>query len=471
VDTPDIDTLVAELDTRVDRLRSLYEQYFMGLEKMEPHVPKKDVERRIQALRKVPFKNTALRFRFQMILQRYNTYQTYWMRICRQIEEGTFKRDLARARSRFGGDGPRRKGRATDDAEVLDDLDILPSSVAMPVDDAMDDLDLAPPSVDVDLAALASTTSVEKPPSKRPPPLPARSRPIAPGTQADARPGAASAAPPPIPSAPKPIAPRAETIAPNASMQAPAARPTSKAAPRPDATALKPPIPNAPKPNAPPRPATAAPAPRLSVPTPSAVSTQQPAAAAAPKLAGSTARLATPGTPFAPSRLSASTPGTPLAPAPASAPPPLPRKGAQVPGVANAAPRRQPSSPEIADRPSAVAPPPLPRKDAQVPGGANAAPRRQPSYPDTAESPMARARAALGASRSELPDTRVKELYSQYVEARRKHNEATDALTYDGLAKTLRDTTARLKDKHHGKAVDFEVVVEDGKTVLRPVVK
>jgi hypothetical protein len=90
-----------ELDTRLDRLRALYEQYFVGIEKIEPHVQKKDVERRVQTLRKMQLRNTAARFRFQGLVQKYTTYQTYWQRIVRQIEEGTFKRELARIQ-RYG---------------------------------------------------------------------------------------------------------------------------------------------------------------------------------------------------------------------------------------------------------------------------------------------------------------------------------------------------------------------------------
>ena len=37
-----------------------------------------------------------------MIIQRYNTFQQYWQRICREIENGTYKRDLGRAAERFG---------------------------------------------------------------------------------------------------------------------------------------------------------------------------------------------------------------------------------------------------------------------------------------------------------------------------------------------------------------------------------
>jgi hypothetical protein len=38
------------------------------------------------------------------------------------------------------------------------------------------------------------------------------------------------------------------------------------------------------------------------------------------------------------------------------------------------------------------------------------------------------------------------------------------------LSRSLRESSARLREKH-GKAVDFEVAVKDGKTVLKPVLK
>lgn len=101
--TPDqIDIALSELETRVDRLRALYEQYFMGIERLEPHVPRKDVERRFNELRKVPFRNTARRFKFQTLVQRYSTMQQYWQRICREIENGTYKRHKLRAEKAFG---------------------------------------------------------------------------------------------------------------------------------------------------------------------------------------------------------------------------------------------------------------------------------------------------------------------------------------------------------------------------------
>src|SRR3954468_4017167 len=98
----DIDVALAELEARLERLRSLYEQYFIGIEKIEPSVPRQDVDRRIHALRKTQIRNTAKRFKLQNIIQRYNAFQQYWVRICREIENGTYHRHVARAQSRFG---------------------------------------------------------------------------------------------------------------------------------------------------------------------------------------------------------------------------------------------------------------------------------------------------------------------------------------------------------------------------------
>ncbi len=103
--TPEqIDIALSELETRLDRLRALYEQYFMGIERLEPQVPRKDVERRFHELRKTPFRNTARRFKFQTLSQRYSTMVQYWTRICREIENGTYKRHRLRAERSQGAE-------------------------------------------------------------------------------------------------------------------------------------------------------------------------------------------------------------------------------------------------------------------------------------------------------------------------------------------------------------------------------
>jgi len=102
MDFKEVDQALEELESRIERLKALYEQYFMGIEKLEPLVPRKDVDRRIQILRREQVRNTAQRFKFNTLVQRYNSFQQYWARVAREIENGTYHRDVARAAARFG---------------------------------------------------------------------------------------------------------------------------------------------------------------------------------------------------------------------------------------------------------------------------------------------------------------------------------------------------------------------------------
>jgi hypothetical protein len=100
MDIKEYEQLLNEVENKLDRLKALYEQWFQGVERLEPQVPRKDLERRMQILFKEKPRNTALRFRYQMLIQRWTTYLTYWQRVGRQIEEGTYRRDMLKARQR-----------------------------------------------------------------------------------------------------------------------------------------------------------------------------------------------------------------------------------------------------------------------------------------------------------------------------------------------------------------------------------
>ena len=100
--TPEeIDTALSELSNRMERVRALYEQYFMGIERLEPMIARKDLDRRLEVLRKTPFQNTAKRFKFQTLIQRYTALQQYWYRTCRDIENGTYRKHVKKAQRRF----------------------------------------------------------------------------------------------------------------------------------------------------------------------------------------------------------------------------------------------------------------------------------------------------------------------------------------------------------------------------------
>ena len=97
----EIEALVDELQRKLDRLRVLYEQYFIGIEKREPLVPLKEVVRLVRLLEAQQIRNSRLRFRHRGLVQKLNSYRTYWRRTTRAIEAGTYHRDVARMARRM----------------------------------------------------------------------------------------------------------------------------------------------------------------------------------------------------------------------------------------------------------------------------------------------------------------------------------------------------------------------------------
>ena len=83
----DIAEVLKELELKVERLKVLYEQYFMGIEKMEPQVARKEVTRTMLTLQQQYIRNTAMRFKFNTMLQKWQIYVTYWNRVLREIEK------------------------------------------------------------------------------------------------------------------------------------------------------------------------------------------------------------------------------------------------------------------------------------------------------------------------------------------------------------------------------------------------
>ena len=70
----------------------------------------------------------------------------------------------------------------------------------------------------------------------------------------------------------------------------------------------------------------------------------------------------------------------------------------------------------------------------------------------------------------DLNDQRLRELYGQYVEKRRERNESTAGITFEKLSDSLKNQADKLRSAH-GKRVDYEIVVKDGKTLIKPIVK
>jgi hypothetical protein len=350
VTAEELDIALEELEVRLERLRALYEQYFLGFEKIEPSVARKDVDRRIYLLRREKIRNTGKRFKLQTIIQRYNTFQQYWQRICREIENGTYRRHVLRAERQLSPDAQltiaarRRFGRL---AAAGDDSARAASSAPPP--SGFPAQEAATAEVRRETAAPDSGDLI----TRRPPP-PASER-VAPPSQ--------------------------PTRAPRVSSRPPT--PTDKL--------------------------------ELDM-----------------------------------GFLGSWVPPAPKAPA-AAAPNPSPPK---------AAPPPKPASPKPKSSPHATTSSKQRSSPKASPG---------PIAPAKAQAPAKPARPLDGPADG-VTDERVRELH-QKLSALKKEIREGGQVSLESLAKTVRETEAKLRTQHKGRKIDFEVVLRDGKAIVKPTVR
>jgi hypothetical protein len=463
--TSEVERELEELETRIERLRALYEQYFMGLEKLEPLIPKKDVERRIWVLRRVQVRNTGLRFKFQMLIQRFNTFQQYWLRVVREIENGTYRRDVLRAAKRFGAKdaltilGRKRAekyaalaeaqearrhpaGAAEEELEEIRDEELLEDEEEelLEADDLLEEeLEEEAAEPPRDEAFNMDLGSDDEPPTLH---FERSQMPV-------------------LPRFPVPYPPPPRAVW---SLEDPDESPPPAAAEK------------------------VIPAPRPSDPEAGKRRVAELAAEIKARRAQTEEREAaagpleldfdfdSPRTVRKPSRRQSSTKLGAVKP-PVSSPPPPP-KGAASPrrtstrslravrppstsSMARVIPPKETLVPESDDAATLVPPP----RRTERPPPAAPAPRR------TDRPPPIRATARRQEQESELEEKRLRQIYSKYIETKRTANEPTAGITYEKLADSLRAQAAKLRASHPAKKVDYEVVVKDGKTLLKPILR
>ena len=97
------DDILKECDAIEDGLEELkvsYEQYFLGIERLPPVKMHDKLKRRFENVKATFNRTTAVQFRVQSLLSKFLTYERLWMRTMQEIENGTYKRDLYKARLR-----------------------------------------------------------------------------------------------------------------------------------------------------------------------------------------------------------------------------------------------------------------------------------------------------------------------------------------------------------------------------------
>ena len=92
----EVEEMLDNVESLLDRVKVLYEQYFLGIQKQAPAHLHHDIDRKMRDLAQVNIRNTAMRYRLATVQQKFGSYNTYWRRTLRQIENGTYVRSLSR---------------------------------------------------------------------------------------------------------------------------------------------------------------------------------------------------------------------------------------------------------------------------------------------------------------------------------------------------------------------------------------
>ena len=90
-----------KLDEDMTNLQVLYEKYFLGIDRLPPDEPRRKLSKRMRELRTTPVRNTGVKFRINTLFAKLISFERLWDRTLREIEEGTYKRDVFKAKYRM----------------------------------------------------------------------------------------------------------------------------------------------------------------------------------------------------------------------------------------------------------------------------------------------------------------------------------------------------------------------------------
>jgi hypothetical protein len=193
------------LEAEVEELKVKYEMYFLGVELREPAKWREETKKKVVRLKEQFTRNTGLRFRLQSLHARFISYERLWLRSAREREEGTYRRDLFKAKLHGRGKAPLPRG--TGGAAALAKKPVAPEhhdGEDVDLSDFRDEVPLLTPSP-MPLVPPAKPAAPAPAPAPRAPAAPAAPPAKAPVQPAAARPAAAPA-PAPAPPAARPAA-------------------------------------------------------------------------------------------------------------------------------------------------------------------------------------------------------------------------------------------------------------------------
>jgi len=85
------------LSRKLMSLKLAYDQYFLGARPREPVMDATEVKKLVVVYSNEAIKNTAMRFKFNSIVSRYQAFKRQWTETLRKIEDGSYGRHQFKA--------------------------------------------------------------------------------------------------------------------------------------------------------------------------------------------------------------------------------------------------------------------------------------------------------------------------------------------------------------------------------------
>lgn len=194
---------IERLDEELNRLKARFEQYFLGIERINPSRDYEDYKKRLTRLVGQFHRNTAVKFRLGTLQSKFVTYERLWLKTLKDIEEGRYVRDLKKLRWK---NERRQQATGAKQGGKQDEKEERPKSKPFyTLDDLEADL---PEDLFANLEAGPTPPAAARPPAAKPPPPPPSALRSTPPAAAKPPPRPAAARPPP----PPPAAARAGAI-------------------------------------------------------------------------------------------------------------------------------------------------------------------------------------------------------------------------------------------------------------------
>ncbi len=86
------------IEVALEELKAAYEQYFLGMERLPPAKTHQSLRKRFAQLQSTFNRTTSVRFRVEGLSSKFLSYERLWQRTMEEMENGTYKRDLFKAR-------------------------------------------------------------------------------------------------------------------------------------------------------------------------------------------------------------------------------------------------------------------------------------------------------------------------------------------------------------------------------------